>query len=82
MLRLLAVTGVCALGLMTLSVPAQADYVGSDKCFECHADQYNDWQASGHPWKLRKMEKARYAKLPPTGGGRCGCRSIIPFFRP
>ncbi len=39
-------------------------YVGSGKCQECHMDQFNKWQASGHPWKLRKMEKARYAKLP------------------
>jgi hypothetical protein len=48
-----------------LAVPASAtDYVGSEKCFSCHADQFNLWQASGHPWKLRKVEKARYAKLP------------------
>ena len=40
------------------------DYVGSEKCFECHAEQYNKWQASGHPWKLRKAEKAKYSKLP------------------
>lgn len=48
-----------------LAVPSMAtDYVGSDKCFTCHAQQYNPWQASGHPWKLRSAEKARYAKLP------------------
>ena len=41
-----------------------ADYVGSDQCFSCHQEQYNYWQASGHPWKLRKAEKARYSKLP------------------
>ena len=41
-----------------------AYYTGSDQCFECHAAQFNDWQASGHPWKLRKVSKARYAKLP------------------
>lgn len=40
------------------------EYVGSDQCFECHAEQFNQWQASGHPWKLRKKEKARYSKLP------------------
>lgn len=44
--------------------PAATGYVGSEKCFACHADQYNLWQATGHPWKLRKAEKARYAKLP------------------
>lgn len=48
-----------------MAMPAvAADYVGSDKCFKCHQSQFNDWQASGHPWKLRKVEKARYAKLP------------------
>jgi len=49
------------------SIPAITfanDYVGSDKCFACHAEQYNAWRASGHSWKLRKIEKARYTKLP------------------
>jgi len=54
------------LGLTLLSAtPLQAaEYVGSSQCFSCHAEQFNFWQASGHPWKLRKAEKARYAKLP------------------
>ena len=49
--------------LVISSVDA-AYYVGSDQCLGCHAEQFNNWQASGHPWKLRKVEKARYAKLP------------------
>ncbi len=60
-----------AIGLLTLAAglvlalpAAAADYVGSEKCFTCHKDQFNLWQASGHPWKLRKAEKARYAMLP------------------
>lgn len=48
----------------TLALASSGDYVGSDACFDCHAEQFNKWQASGHPWKLRKVEKARYAKLP------------------
>lgn len=40
------------------------DYVGSEKCFDCHTEQYNKWQASGHPWKLRKADRAKYSKLP------------------
>jgi hypothetical protein len=57
--------GLILLCMLALSLPALAtDYVGSEKCFTCHPDQYNQWQASGHPWKLRKVEKARYAKLP------------------
>jgi len=35
------------------------DYVGSDQCFSCHTAQYNDWQASGHPWKLQKRLQKR-----------------------
>ena len=51
--------------IVGISLPALAtDYVGSEKCFSCHAEQFNLWQASGHPWKLRKVDKARYAKLP------------------
>lgn len=51
--------------LIVFALPAvAADYVGSNACFECHQDNFNDWQASGHPYKLRTMEKARYAKLP------------------
>lgn len=41
-----------------------ADYVGSENCFQCHEEQFNYWQSSGHPWKLRKADKARYSKLP------------------
>lgn len=53
-------------GMLLISVAPvmAAQYVGSDECFQCHQDEYNYWQASGHPWKLRKMEKARYSKLP------------------
>ncbi|NNG47391.1 MAG: hypothetical protein HKM86_09815 [Deltaproteobacteria bacterium] len=55
----------CLTVLVAFGAPAPAaEYVGSGKCFACHAEQYNLWQASGHPWKLRKVEKARYAKLP------------------
>jgi hypothetical protein len=51
--------------VMVLAPPViAADYVGSNACFECHQDNFNDWQASGHPYKLRTVEKARYAKLP------------------
>lgn len=56
---------ICLAVLTTLTLPAEAAfYVGSEQCFACHPGQYNDWQATGHPWKLRKVEKARSAKLP------------------
>jgi hypothetical protein len=48
-----------------LAVPALAsDYVGSNKCFSCHQEQFNYWQASGHPYKIRIAEKARYSGIP------------------
>ncbi len=63
---------LCAAGVLALAVgstASAADYVGAEKCFSCHQAQFNDWQASGHPWKLRKVDKARYAKLPLPPGG-------------
>jgi len=53
-------------GFLTFSggVASATDYVGSDQCFSCHTEQFNHWQASGHPWKLREVSKARYSKLP------------------
>lgn len=57
--------GMVMLILACLASPAIAsDYVGSDQCFKCHTEQYNEWQATGHPWKLREADKARYSKLP------------------
>lgn len=52
-------------------------YVGSEQCFQCHAEQFNQWQASGHPWKLRKAEKARYARLPLPPGYSWGDISYV-----
>jgi len=54
---------LCLLPFMVTGSVDAANYVGSDQCFSCHTDQFNDWQSSGHPWKIRKAEKARYAKL-------------------
>lgn len=65
------ISGLCLLLLAALGLPAQAaHYVGSEQCFGCHPDQYNDWQATGHPWKLRKAEEARSAGLPLPPGYR------------
>ncbi|MBE9521373.1 MAG: hypothetical protein IME97_09585, partial [Proteobacteria bacterium] len=58
------VTCLCFSVFLVAGSVEAAYYVGSDQCFSCHTDQFNDWQASGHPWKIRKAEKARYAKLP------------------
>ena len=62
--RVLSLGVIMAAIILWSPLAGAADYVGSDQCFSCHAGQYNDWQATGHPWKIRKAEKARYAKLP------------------
>jgi hypothetical protein len=41
-----------------------AEYVGSDACFKCHPDEYNDFRVSGHPFKLSKAEDAMKRPLP------------------
>ena len=70
-MRRMALMGLWFLLFSFLAAPAIAeDYVGSEQCFECHEEQFNDWQASGHPWKLRKAEEARSAKLPLPPGYR------------
>lgn len=55
------------ISILLLQQTALADekwFVGSEKCQECHWEQFNDWQSSGHPFKLRKAEKVRYTGVP------------------
>ena len=35
-----------------------ADYVGSDACVTCHAENHTEWTESGHPYKLTKIDGA------------------------
>jgi hypothetical protein len=35
--------------------PAAAEYIGSEKCAGCHADLYETFMKSGHPWKLNPV---------------------------
>jgi len=57
-----------AVSMMMVGVASASDYVGSDKCFSCHQEQFNFWQASGHPYKIRKAEKVRYTGIPLPSG--------------
>jgi predicted CXXCH cytochrome family protein len=34
----------------------QLDFAGSDKCMGCHAENYDKWVVSGHPYKLTKID--------------------------
>ena len=40
------------------------DYEGAEFCKSCHEDNYNDWKASGHPYKLMKGEDAKHRPIP------------------
>ena len=49
--------------LLPRPVLAEAEYIGSDQCSECHMAFYSSWNASGHHLHLRKAEEARHASL-------------------
>ena len=56
---------VLALSMLLLpGVVGADDFVGSDECQQCHEENYRDWSASGHPYKLMKSEEARHRPIP------------------
>jgi hypothetical protein len=60
------ITGIVVL-LMSGFVYAQA-YEGDEFCKGCHEANYNDWKASGHPYKLMKGEDAKNRPIPLPNG--------------
>ena len=52
--------------LLPIAASAQstADPNLSDGCAVCHNDKYQDWKASGHPYKLMQGEFAQYRPIP------------------
>ena len=40
-------------------VPTTLDFVGSQKCGECHKDHYDRFAESGHPYKIVKVSGAK-----------------------
>lgn len=55
--------------LTAISFPRQANatsdnYIGSERCAECHETQYSHFKVSGHPYKLMKAEIARHRPIP------------------
>ncbi len=52
-----------AMFLVPASVFGQA-FEGSAFCKNCHEQNYQDWSASGHPYKLMKSEQARNRPIP------------------
>ena len=55
---------VVAAGVGTAGMANAAEYVGSDKCMGCHGQEYNEWKASGHPYKLRTAEEIKSVPVP------------------
>lgn len=41
------------------------DWVGSQACQGCHAEKYNNWIASGHPYKFNVIENNQPPVYPP-----------------
>ena len=56
--------GICFVSILLFSFVYATEYVGSDVCFKCHPDQYNDFRVSGHPYKIQKAETAKHWQLP------------------
>jgi hypothetical protein len=36
--------------------PGEASFIGSESCMTCHTNMYDDWVASGHPYKFTIVE--------------------------
>ena len=54
--------------LLPQPVLAETEYVGSEKCSECHMALYSSWNATGHHLQLRAAEQAQHASLSPPQG--------------
>ena len=64
--KLTSIAGL-VLGMVIFLVPASAfgqAYEGAEFCQGCHEKNYQDWSASGHPYKLMKGEQARNRPIP------------------
>ena len=42
-----------------------ASFVGSDACAGCHSAKFNDWEASGHPYKFTVIQNNQPPVYPP-----------------
>ena len=58
------VAGVLLLAFTGTAAAQYDDYEGPEFCKGCHEDNYNDWKASGHPYKLMKGEQAQFRPIP------------------
>lgn len=44
--------------------PGEASFIGSDACMSCHSGMYDDWAASGHPYKFTIVESGAQPTYP------------------
>lgn len=59
------------LGLTGFLVPVAVfgqTYMGPESCISCHADNYNEWRTSGHPYIMMKAEDAKNRPIPLPAG--------------
>jgi hypothetical protein len=62
-----SVTAGATVDLNLALIPGKG-YAGSDICGVCHNEQYNEFRASGHPYKLRTAAQAKGDSLPLPAG--------------
>jgi hypothetical protein len=53
-----------------------AEYVGSDRCFDCHKDAARIWKNSGHAHAYASLEKATRPSLRQYDGECVGCHVV------
>ncbi len=56
--------------LLILFIPKEElmsqSYVGSNTCKTCHSGQHTDWNTSGHPYKIQKLQNGQGPQYPPS----------------
>jgi len=65
MKKLLQLLVIFALLFATSEYLVAQTYVGSESCSGCHSSKYNDWFASGHPYKFSIIENNQPPFYPP-----------------
>lgn len=66
----LAILAILTLGFAVILLPgtAFAQFQGSEYCQLCHAKQFSEWSASGHPYKMMPGELAKNRPIPLPSG--------------
>ncbi|MEA3478235.1 MAG: T9SS type A sorting domain-containing protein [Bacteroidota bacterium] len=65
MKKALLLLSCLALLLSSTALLQAQTFVGSDECKLCHTEKYDDWAASGHPYKFTIIENGQPPVYPP-----------------